>query len=169
MQGQSLAEFALLLPVLALILFGIIQFGFLYGGQTGLVNAARETARYAAVLQAATPITTATYQGQAFGELQAKTLPRSVPGYIPSNLVTTGPGRTAVCYVTRLNADNTTYSVFVRVQVSYRHPLLIPLVGNIVDGIDGTSDGTFRLGASEEMRVENSLLTSNPTGLPTCP
>lgn len=168
-RGQTLIEFALVFPVLALLLFGIIQFGFLYGGQIGLVNAAREAARYAAVLQTASAITATGFQTQTYNELTSRMLPRSVPGYRADNLVTTGAGRTAVCYLTRDNADGTTFSVLVRVQISYKHPLLIPLVGNIVDAIDGTDDGAFRLGATEEMRVENPLITSAPGGLPTCP
>lgn len=168
-QGQTLVEFVIVFPVLALLLFGIIQFGFLFGGQIGLVNAAREAARYAAVLQTASSVTASTFRDETYDELTKKILPRSVAGYGDANLVTTGVGRTAVCYLSRANADGTSFSVFVRVQIQYRHPLLIPLVGNIVDGIDGTPDNAFRLGASEEMRVENPLITSAPGGLPSCP
>ena len=42
-----MAEFALILPIALLVLFGIIQFGFLFASQIGMVNALRETARYA--------------------------------------------------------------------------------------------------------------------------
>jgi Flp pilus assembly protein TadG len=168
-RGQTLAEFALIFPVLLLFLFGIIQFGILYGGQIGLVNAAREAARYAAVLQTGSSTTASAFQTETYDELTSKFLPRSVVGYGAANLVTSGADRTAVCYFSRSNADGTSFSVFVRVQVQYRHPLLIPIVGNIVDGIDGTPDQAFRLGASEEMRVENPLISSDPGGLPSCP
>ena len=169
--GQALVEFALVLLPLTIILFGIIQFGFLFGGQTGLVNAAREAARYAATLPAANSTTTTVNAAKTLLELTEKILPRSVPGYLgPSNLVTTGAGSTAVCYIAYPNADGATYSVRVRVQIRYRHPLYIPIVGTIVDGIDGTSgDNAFTLAASEEMRVENPPLSAAPTGLPTCP
>lgn len=169
--GQALVEFALILIPLVIILFGIIQFGFLFGGQTGLVNAAREAARYAATLQAGNSTTTTGYAATTLTELTTKILPRSVPGYLgSSNLVTTGAGRTAVCYIAYLNADGSTYSVRVRVQIRYRHPLYVPIVGRIVDGIDGTpGDNAFTLAASEEMRVENPPLSTLPTGLPTCP
>src|SRR5688500_11769840 len=46
-RGQAMAEFALILPIALLILFGIIQFGFLFASQIGMVNALRETARFA--------------------------------------------------------------------------------------------------------------------------
>ena len=45
-RGQALVEFALVLPIALLILLGILQFGFLFSGQIGVINAVRETARY---------------------------------------------------------------------------------------------------------------------------
>lgn len=168
--GQALVEFALILTPLLIILFGIIQFGFLFGGQTGLVNAAREAARYAATLQAADSLTTTADAATTMTELTTKILPRTIPGFLSGNLVLAGPGRTAVCYIAYPNADGTKYSVRVRVQIRYRHPLYIPIVGLIVDGIDGTpGDNAFTLAASEEMRVENPPLSAAPTGLSTCP
>lgn len=47
--GQSLAEFALVLPVLLVVLCAIIDFGWLYYNQITLNNAAREGARYAVI------------------------------------------------------------------------------------------------------------------------
>ncbi len=44
-RGQSLVEFALVLPPLLLILLGIIQFGFIFNSYVTLTNAAREGAR----------------------------------------------------------------------------------------------------------------------------
>ena len=91
-------------------------------------------------------------------------------GQAAGNLIfMTGAGSTAVCYFAYPNADGTTYSVRIRVQVAYRHPLYVPIVATIVDTIDGTTDNALRLGASEEMRVETPPLTAAPTGLPTCP
>lgn len=51
--GQSVVEFSLLLPVLALILFGIIQFGLLFYTYIDLTSATREGARKAAVSRTA--------------------------------------------------------------------------------------------------------------------
>jgi Flp pilus assembly protein TadG len=47
-RGQSLAEFALVFPVLMLILGGIIQFGVIFWGQNTLTQVARDTGRWAA-------------------------------------------------------------------------------------------------------------------------
>ena len=48
-RGQALVEFALVLPILLVLLCGIVDFGWLYYNQITLNNAAREGARYAAV------------------------------------------------------------------------------------------------------------------------
>ena len=44
-RGQSLVEFAVVLPVFLLILFGIMDFGFLLYSRMTVINAAREGAR----------------------------------------------------------------------------------------------------------------------------
>lgn len=56
--GASAVEFALLLPVLMMILFGIIEFGFALYQQAILTNASREGARLG-IVQSVPAITTA--------------------------------------------------------------------------------------------------------------
>jgi Flp pilus assembly protein TadG len=46
-RGQSLVEFALVIPLFLLILFGILEFGFLLYSRITLINATREGARTA--------------------------------------------------------------------------------------------------------------------------
>jgi len=46
-RGQSLAEFAIVFPVLMLIIGGIIQFGVIFWGQNTLTQIARDTGRWA--------------------------------------------------------------------------------------------------------------------------
>jgi hypothetical protein len=48
--GQSLVEFALVLPVLLMILLGLIEFGFVFAHHQGLEYATREGARTASAL-----------------------------------------------------------------------------------------------------------------------
>jgi Flp pilus assembly protein TadG len=48
-QGQSMTEFALVLPILALLLFGVIQFGIVFNNYITLTDAVRAGARKAAV------------------------------------------------------------------------------------------------------------------------
>lgn len=47
--GASALEFAIIAPVLMLLLFGLIEFGFVFQGQLAVTHAAREGARIAAV------------------------------------------------------------------------------------------------------------------------
>ena len=163
-RGQALTEFALIAPLFFLMLFGIIQFGFLLAGQIALNNAVRETARYAVTIGNATAAAVRT-------ELVTRQLPKAIPGFRSGNLVN---GSTTVNYCYYTNPNNVpgsfpSYSLKVIVTATYRHPLFIPLVGNVVDGLDGTSDGSLTATAREEMRVESLRLTSIPTGGAACP
>ena len=161
--GQALPEFALVLPVLLLMLFGIIQFGFTLSGYIGMSNAARETARYAATVPTATSV-------QVLNELTAVQLAKAIPGFRSANVVV-GPGGSEVAYCSATNPNDVaarpSYSIRVRVTAIYRHPLLIPFVGWIVDAIDGSSDNALKARVVEEMRVENPRLTSTGS-LPPC-
>lgn len=55
-RGTVAAEFALLLPVLLTILFGIMEFGFIMYGREVVTNATREGAR-AGIIQQIPPVT----------------------------------------------------------------------------------------------------------------
>jgi Flp pilus assembly protein TadG len=55
-EGQTMTEFAIVLPILCLLLFGVIQFGILFNNYVTLTDATRAGARKAAVSrQAADP------------------------------------------------------------------------------------------------------------------
>ena len=48
-KGQAMVEFAIILPILLTLLFGIIDFGWIFGNQVSANNACREAARYTAI------------------------------------------------------------------------------------------------------------------------
>lgn len=48
-QGQAMVEFALVIPLLALVLFAIIQYGFIFSAYISVKNASAVGARYAVV------------------------------------------------------------------------------------------------------------------------
>jgi Flp pilus assembly protein TadG len=48
-KGQTVVEFALVLPLLALLLFGVVQFGVVFNNYIDLTDAVRAGARKAAV------------------------------------------------------------------------------------------------------------------------
>jgi Flp pilus assembly protein TadG len=54
-QGQSMAEFTLILPVLAILLFGVIQFGVAFNNYLAVTDAVRAGARQAAVSRSLSP------------------------------------------------------------------------------------------------------------------
>lgn len=164
-RGQALPEFALILPILALIFLSIIQVAFILAAQIGITNAVREAARLAAT----TTPTSTTAQRLVNGPGVVNALENSTTGFLKknvmaysnANLVTSGSPVTQVCYSTFTDAAGK-FAVKVKVEAYYRHPLFIPLVGAVLDRIDGSADGGFRVGSSEEMRVENDELEADP-------
>jgi len=163
MDGQALPEFALVAPVLLLLLFAIIQFGFLLGAYVGMTNGAREAARYASTVPNATA-------AQVKSELTGRALPLAIPGFRAANVNNTLTS-VSFCSYPNLNNDPVafpSYSVRVRITSVYRNPLFVPLVNVIIDGLDGANDGALAATVTEEMRVENPRLTT-AGGLPPCP
>lgn len=164
-RGQALVEFALVLPLALLILMGIIQFGFLFSSQIGVINAVREAARYGST----SPVNDASGATSAGGNvcsyLLGPTSPNAmsrVPAYSIGNVVT--GGATYVNYKSYADphSGTPTYSVRLTLHIEYKHPLLVPIVSAIIDGLDGATDSRFQLGATEAMRVENPVITTDP-------
>lgn len=192
--GQALPEFALVLPILILILGAILQFGILFSSQIGLTNAVREAARYASVLPVVSDADAAAVAPQVLARLVGQTTvttsgdtfsaascPSSGSGgllgtYVHPYLCSLGapsrPGLVAaiVSYCKYQNPSasgaNPTYSVRVSVTVTYNHPLILPVIAQIIDGLDGGgTPGSFQLSAGESMRVENQpTLDANALG-----
>ena len=169
--GQALVEFALILVPLLLILAAILQFAFVLGTQVGITNAVREAARNAAAIETDNPTLATTNGTAAYAQLTGGTglLAKNVQAYQSGQLITSGSPITEVCYTTYTDPAMTT-QVKVKVEAYYRHPLFIPLISTILDGFDGSPDNALRVGASEEIRVENPLSNIPPTlsGNPQC-
>ena len=189
-----MVEFALILVPLMLIFMGILQFGLVFSSQLGLINSVREGARYGATLVTdgsnvgdATTVGTPVYNVFCYtlgmdgsggactinGVTQMGTLGRAMPGYNKSNVCLTsggvcGTSASSVSYCSIENPDNT-YSVRLNVTVAYRHPLIVPLIGSILDGIDGgTPDNALTASTTEQFRVEGPPLSTQPTGINPC-
>jgi Flp pilus assembly protein TadG len=65
-RGQTMVEFAVVLPVLALLLFGVIQFGIAFNNYLTITDAVRAGARKAAVsADAQNPVGAATAEVQS--------------------------------------------------------------------------------------------------------
>lgn len=147
--GQALVEFALIAPLFFILIFGVIQFGVIFGGQIGLGNGAREVARYASTVPANANVATVTAQANAV-------MQRSIPGYNGTGVTTVG-----YCYYPNPTSP-VTYSWKVIIGITYSHTLFVPLAGALVDRIDGVGDNKFTTRVQEEMRVETLPLKSAP-------
>ncbi len=160
-RGQALTEFALILPVLAVLLLAIVQFGVIFGAQVGLTNAVREAARYASTsplssesqVPALSADTICYLTGTGPSCAQPGILNQYVLLYQASHLTSR-----SVTYCSYHDPSQTTYSIRIVVSATYDHPIFIPLISAILGSIPGS--------ASEQFRVENQPLQS--TDIPTC-
>ena len=97
-RGVAAVEFALILPALMMMLLGIISAGTVYNGQISLAHAAREGARYGAILSPDQSFTSGTWASN----VQARVISRSGGGL--SSTVGT------VCVALVSGATPTTYT-----------------------------------------------------------
>jgi Flp pilus assembly protein TadG len=168
------AELALILPALLLLLLSILQIGFLIFTQLGLTNAAREASRNAASIPVANAAQASAAATEYYARLTNSTngfLKRNVGGYDSARLAPPLGTGTQVCYYSIVDASGAP-AVMARVTVKYSHPIFIPFVAPIIDGWDGTNDGGVTLTVVEDIRVGNVILSSpggiGDIGSPTC-
>ncbi|MDR3552321.1 MAG: TadE/TadG family type IV pilus assembly protein [Clostridia bacterium] len=126
--GQSIVEFALVLPVFLLVLCGIIDFGWFYGNKLLVSYCSREGARYGAVV--------ATQSGAT--SLITQRVIATVPAYMKNTLTVT------VTFSSPADIE----SGNVTVDVAYNAQALTP-VGGVF-----TSNQTVKLTGECIMKVE---------------
>lgn len=107
-RGQSLVEFALVLPVLLIILMGIFDFGRAIFAYNAVSNAAREGMRVAIVNQNAAAI-------------EAEAL-----------AATTGMDPTQITVTFTPCTGATTLGCMVKVRVAYNWSAITPIIGTVV-------------------------------------
>ena len=130
--GSSLVEFALVSVPLFLLLFGIIQFGFIFAAYMTVRNATVIAARYAN-LQATPPHTVDDIK--AFAKLQVK------PMLNPNNVTAVNVSQDNVVQIGTVAITNTS------VEIQYNLPLIIPWV------VHGTNaPGSYLVKATSIMR-----------------
>ena len=159
--GQGLVEFAFVVPVLLVIMLGIVQLGWVFTSQIGLTNGIREAARYAATNRTVTPAQAATNAAGTVTQLNL-IMPRNVNFFAAANV---SAASTTYCEYTDPRGDP---AIRARVTIGYRHPLFLPIIGPILDGVDGVMDNALAANAVEEMRVENTPALSTSTGITPC-
>lgn len=134
--GAAALEFALVMPLLLMVLFGIIAFGVVFAQNLALSNAAREAARFGAV------------EGQTCAEIQQEAVDESIsvgmngPSDISADDVeVTVDG--AACSGSTEPCEDSTEGDSVRVIVPFTSQVMIPLVG-LPDSVDIQGEGEFR-------------------------
>lgn len=106
-KGQALVEFALILPILLLLIMGIIQFGMVINAYLSIQNAAREGARAGIVGNTDLEVTT----------IMIATSPSLREEYLSITITPTEINRSAGEPLT--------------VKVSYSYPIIIPIIDSL--------------------------------------
>jgi Flp pilus assembly protein TadG len=148
-RGATIVEFAIVLPVFLLLIFGIIDFGLLIYNKQILTNATREGAR-AGVQQAAPPGVTQSPNRYTIGQIQTE-----VTNYCSANLVTFGSQTLIFPNVVDPGYVRRCLSSFEKLQVktSYEYQFLV--LPNIIIGLfNGSMNGTITLTADTIMTCE---------------
>jgi Flp pilus assembly protein TadG len=123
-KGQGLVEFALIFPVLVIVLIAVFDLGRLVFAYNGITNAAREATRTGIVDQ-----TIATIQTDAIDQAVSLGLTASAV-----DVKFCKPDATA-CSTTK----PTTLDSIVQVQITYSWRAITPVIGNIVGPVTVTS------------------------------
>jgi len=101
-KGQSVVEAALLLPVLALLLIGLFEFGLILYAHVQVANAAREAARAASLYRVTRYGTGSTPLGKCDGNIEGWSLNQTVQQAIvyrqPDNSGCPGTSSSAIMY-----------------------------------------------------------------------
>ena len=110
-KGQALVEFAIILPILMLLVMGIFQFGMMLNSYLTIENASREGARAGII-------------GSSDAEIQNLIISTS-PSLEPENLtVTITPSET-----NRKSGDTLT------VKVTYNYKLTVPIISSLFNNV----------------------------------
>ncbi len=121
-KGASAVEFAIILPILVVLLFGIIEFGIYIYDTSVITNASREGARYG-VLYNVDP-TTQEYTPYTAAEIQDHVLNDPTSGTLSSKLITLGSAA-AVPTVASAWSPSATAGSELSVTVSYPFSFLV--------------------------------------------
>jgi Flp pilus assembly protein TadG len=153
-QGASAVEFAIVLPLLLLFVFGIIEFGILLYDKAVITNASREGARAAALFRT-TIDGTPTYLPQgAPGDSGNTSVYGVVNDYCANHLITFGGTATpSVTVINPSGAAGTAPDEYRTVTVAFGYNFLV--LPNILAGFfGGTMSGPIPLNAVTQMRTE---------------
>jgi Flp pilus assembly protein TadG len=141
-RGQTLAEFALVFPVLMLIIGGIIQFGIIFWGQNTLTQVVRDTGRWAASQQDCTALIETPLIIATANQIAAQS---SLIGYSAGSWTS---GNVTVSWQKIPNTDpcpptTNQQTSYVTITITHRVPIFFPFV-----------PGNGNLSSSTQFRME---------------
>jgi Flp pilus assembly protein TadG len=136
-RGAQLVEFALVLPVLLLIVLGIAEFGLIFQRLEVVTNAAREGARIAVL------------PGYGTADVQSRVAAYMTAGKVPTTTSPANPSVAVVDWTVTLPGGSTVAGK--RVTVTYTHTFLFV---RSLAAMFGGSFTTVPLTAVSEMRNE---------------
>ena len=150
-QGAALVEFALVAPLLLVIVAGIVDFGFLFQRYEVVTNAAREGARLGSL------------PGYVTCPSTAPAVDARVRAYVQQGLALTNPQMTVVMptgavvvscptIVVPLQGGGTTNVTTVAVQVTYTHNFI--MLGPMLALINGSWGNAMNVVGRSQMRLE---------------
>ena len=132
-EGAAAVEFAIVLPVLLLVVFGIISFGIIFAQELALGNAARQGARYGVV------------GDRTCDEIKAEAVTNAASLAMPSSseVVEVTVTRAGVaCSGDSVPCAGSAPGDNVEVETRFTSVPLVPLV--LTSGVELTGTGTFR-------------------------
>ena len=160
-RGQSLVEFAMVLPILLILFGGAVQFGVIFAAQNSLTQVARDTARWAAT-QTFTPCSKAAigtpppllYQADQIAQSSSLigysagmwfsgnfTNPSSLPASPPGE----GDGVEVVWSGGACPPLDNVLAAYVTIRVTHVVPALLPGLQYVPSILRLTSTSTFRM------------------------
>jgi Flp pilus assembly protein TadG len=135
--GTSVVEFAIIAPLLFVILFGIIEFGILLYDKAMLTNASREGARAGIVFRDPRPNDT---------EISSV-----VTSYCADHLISFGAGSTLGVNISRTGTGNEAGD---SLTVNVTYPFRFLVFSNVIALLGGDLENLVNLDAETVMRLE---------------
>lgn len=130
-RGQTLVEFALIVPLLLLLLFGVIEFGRVFHAQLVITNAAREGARKA-VVTSGTDADVSNVVKDSIANMVASLHPDQVQEKNVNDITNGAPEGNAIWYAIEY-ASGRNVGEPVKVYVKGRVEIIVPLISSIID------------------------------------
>ena len=153
-KGAAAVEFAIILPLLLLLVFGIVEFSLLMYNKAMITNASREGARRGIVYRVVYNSETIKmeYDPLADGQIQDE-----VTSYLSNHLITFSTSTDPTSHTTTITrpVDEVSKDIMLNVQVSYPYQFLVcPVIASLVAPGGTTMADTLTLTSATQMRME---------------